>query len=89
MSAKQSPLYAQTFYDTCARKHMAEIQNKSSAVAEMGNCLATIDTDRMWGGAAVRGWVPTGSPSSTVWHLDPSNRLAMPRSCAYRIDRVK
>ena len=31
---------------------------KSSAVAEMGNRLATIGMGRKWGGAAVGGWVP-------------------------------
>ena len=40
---------------------------KSSAVAEMGDRLATIGMDRKWGGATVGGWVPTGSPSNTVW----------------------
>ena len=33
---------------------------KSSAVAEMGDRLATIGMGRKWGGAAVGGWVPTG-----------------------------
>jgi len=32
--------------------------NKSSAVAEMGDRLATIGMDRKWGGANVGGWVP-------------------------------
>jgi len=32
--------------------------NKSSAVAEMGDRLATIGMGRKWGGAAVGGWVP-------------------------------
>ena len=33
--------------------------NKSSAVAEMGDRLATIGMGRKWGGAAVHGvWVP-------------------------------
>ena len=41
--------------------------NKSSAVAEMGDRLATIGMGRKWGGAAVGGWVPTGSPSNTMW----------------------
>ena len=63
--------------------------NKSSAVAEMGDCLATIGMDRKWGGAALL-WGVGGSPLSphltqcglgrghlfTKWHLDPSNRLA-------------
>ena len=51
--------------------------NKSSAVAEMGDRLTTIDMGQKWGGAAVGGW---------MWHLDPSNHLAtivgMSRSCA-------
>jgi len=33
----------------------------------MGNRLATIGMGRKWGGAAVGGWVPTGSPSNTMW----------------------
>ena len=61
---------------------------KSSAVAEMGDRLATIDMGRKVGRAAVgECWVPTGSPSNTMFawaeaylftkcHLDPSNRLA-------------
>ena len=60
---------------------------KSSAVAEMGDCLATIGMGRKWGGAAVGGWVPMAWSEAylfTKWHLDPSNRLAtivrMPRS---------
>jgi len=32
--------------------------NKSSAVAEMGDRLATIGMGRKWGGAAVEGWLP-------------------------------
>jgi len=32
--------------------------HKSSAVAEMGERLATIGMGRKWGGAAVGGWVP-------------------------------
>ena len=60
--------------------------NKSSAVAEMGDRLATIDVGRKVG----RGCCGWGSPLShhltqcgwaeaylfTKWHLDPSNRLA-------------
>jgi len=34
------------------------IVNKSSAVAEMGDRLATICMGRKWGGAAVGSWVP-------------------------------
>jgi len=41
--------------------------NKSSAVAEMGDHLATVGMSRNWGGAAVEGWVPTGFPSNTMW----------------------
>jgi len=40
---------------------------KSSAIAEMGDRLATTGMGRKWGGAAVEGWVPTGSPSNTMW----------------------
>jgi len=36
----------------------ATTKNKSSAVDEMGDRLATIDMGRKWGGAAVGGWVP-------------------------------
>jgi len=37
-----------------------QMYNKSSAAAEMGDHLATIDMGRKWGGAAVggSGWVP-------------------------------
>ena len=35
--------------------------DKSSAVAEMGDRLATIGMGQKWGGAAVGNWVPTGS----------------------------
>jgi len=77
---------------------MATYLDKSSAVAEMGDRLATIGIGRKWGGAAVRGWVPTGSPSNTMWPeprptslpsgilIHPTDRLAttvgMPRSSA-------
>ena len=37
-------------------------KNKSSAVAEMGDRLVTIDMGRKWGGAAVG----AGSPSNTM-----------------------
>jgi len=40
-----------------------DIVNKSSAVAEMGDRLATIGMGRKWGGAAVG----AGSPSNTMW----------------------
>jgi len=43
-----------------------EMTYKSSAVAEMGDRLATIGMARKWGGAAVDGWVPTGSPSNIM-----------------------
>jgi len=39
--------------------------HKSLAVAEMGDCLATIGMGRKWAGAAVGGWVRTGFPSNT------------------------
>jgi len=48
---------------TCAKQiqHDAWLPywNKSSAISEMGDCLATIGMGRKWGGAAVGGWVPT------------------------------
>jgi len=34
------------------------MKNKSPAVAEMGDHLATIGMGQKWGGAAVGGWVP-------------------------------
>ena len=40
---------------------------KSSAVAEMGDRLATIGMGRKWGGAAVGAGSPLGPPSNTVW----------------------
>ena len=46
---------------------MEESANKSSAVAEMGDRLATIDMDRRAGRGCCGGWVPTGSPSNTMW----------------------
>jgi len=36
----------------------AKNYNKSSAVTEMGDRLATTGMGRKWGWAAVRGWVP-------------------------------
>ena len=61
------------------------MNNKSSAVAEMGDHLATVDMGRK----VERGllcpfpWT-SGSPSNTMlpglrtrWHLDPFNRLAI------------
>jgi len=65
----------------------AQFYNKSSAVAEMGDRLATLDRAENWQlGPPFRGrWA--GSPSNTMapgpglylhtkWHLDPSIRLA-------------
>ena len=40
--------------------------NKSSAVAEMVDRLATVGMGRKWGGAAVGAGSPTGHPSNTV-----------------------
>ena len=62
-------------------------RNKSSAVAEMGERLATIDVARKVGGCcAVPHSAGDGSPSNTMspgprptstkWHPNPSNRLA-------------
>jgi len=42
---------------------MQQLSNKSSAVAEMGDRLATISMGRKWRGAAVG----AGSPSNTTW----------------------
>jgi len=60
-----------------------QTHNKSSAVAEMGDHLATIDMGQKVGRGCCGGWVSTGSPSNwaeahlfTKWHLDPYNRLA-------------
>jgi len=39
------------------------VNNKSSAVAEMGDRLATIGMGRKWEGTAVG----AGSPSNTMW----------------------
>ena len=52
-----------------APKKMNALQksNKSSAVAEMGDRLATIGMGLKWVGAVVGGWVPTGSSSNTMW----------------------
>ena len=41
--------------------------NKSSAVAQMGDRLATVDMGRKCGRAAVVDWVPNRSPSNTMW----------------------
>ena len=46
---------------------LSKSTNKSSAVAEMGDRLATIGRGRNWGGAAVGGWVSTRSQSNTMW----------------------
>jgi len=43
------------------------LKYNSSAVAEKGDRLATIGMGRKWGGVAVGGWVPTESPSNTMW----------------------
>jgi len=60
--------------------------NKSSAVAEMGNRLATTDMGRKVGAVLPLSMEGAGSPYNTVawaeaylrtkWHLDPSSRLA-------------
>ena len=69
----------------CSKSIPYHISNKSPAVAEVSDHLATIGMGRKWGGAAVG----AGSPSNTMWpgprptaflftkwHLDPSNCLA-------------
>jgi len=57
--------------------------NKSSAVAEMGDRLATIDAGRKLGAALPWGsWAPSNNVAwaeaylCTKWHPDPSSRLA-------------
>jgi len=54
--------YANSVWWPYENREITEI-NKSSAVAEMGDRLATVGMGRKWEGAAVGGWVPTGSPS--------------------------
>jgi len=49
-----------------------DLDNKCSAVAEMGDRLATIDMGRKLGGGCVT-WVEPYS--HTKWHLNPSSRL--------------
>jgi len=61
--------------------------NKSSAVAEIGEPLATIDMGRKLGDAPFLGrgsWVPVQHNAAwaevylrTKWHLDPSSHLAV------------
>ena len=60
--------------------------NKFSAVAEMGDRLATIDIGQKLGAVPLWGvsWVPTQHNVAwaeayldTKWHLDPSSRLAI------------
>jgi len=46
--------------------HHVSYKSPISAAAEMGDSLATIGMGRKRGGAAVGGWVPTGSPSNTM-----------------------
>jgi len=58
--------YANSVWWPYENREITEI-NKSSAVAEMGDHLATVGMGRKWEGAAVGGWVPTGSPSNTMW----------------------
>jgi len=41
--------------------------NKSSAVAEMGDRLVTIDMGRKSKNGLLWGWVTTGSPPNTMW----------------------
>ena len=55
-----------------------ENRTKSSAVAEMGDRLATIDMGRKWGGAAVGAGSPAWAEAylHTKWHPDPCSHLA-------------
>jgi len=55
------------FYLIMYSVHHQLIFYKSSAVAEMRDRLATIDVGRKVGRGCCGGWVPTGSPSNTVW----------------------
>jgi len=80
-------LYKLVVYSRSKKHHNRELlQNKSSAVAEMGNRLATIDMGRK-GEAAVplSGGGSLAPPNNvtwaeiylrTKWHLDPSSHLA-------------
>jgi len=73
--------------------------NKSSAVAEMGDRLATVDMGRKVGGGILCPFPlgGAGSPSNSVawaeaylhtkWHLDPSSRLATIHNVTDRQDR--
>jgi len=50
-----------------SEKAIPPIHNKSSAVAEMGDRLVTIDMGRKVERGCCGGWVSNGSPSNTVW----------------------
>ena len=59
-------------------------RNRCSAVAQMGDCLATIDTGRklgvcpFWVGPFWGSWIPMQHNvawACTKWHLDPSNHF--------------
>ena len=58
----RSPIAQQlTIYTVATKKQPLSMFNKSAAVAEMGDRLATIGMDRKWGGTAVGAgpyWVP-------------------------------
>jgi len=59
--------WSNSIYYACIASHG---NNKCSAVAEMGDCLATIDMgQKSWGrGAVLPFWaVGTGSPSNIMW----------------------
>ena len=63
------------------------VSNKSSAVTEMGDRLATTDMGRKWGLLCPFSWVELGPHLTqchlaevyrpTKWHLDPFSRLAI------------
>jgi len=65
---------------------MLNYPNKNSAVAEMGDGLATVDMGPRVGGCCAPFREGAGFPSNNVacaeaylrtkWHIDPSNRLA-------------
>ena len=56
----------------------AVTSNKCSAIAEMGNHLATIDMGRKLGAVPLFGGKRAWAEAYllTKWYLDPSNRLA-------------
>ena len=81
--AKRSPISATAYH----LFNVANAFNNSSAVAEMGDRLATIDMGQKLGGSSAffswRSWVPIKHKVAWAeaylrnkWHLDPSSHLA-------------